>query len=180
MFSQTLFVKSGGAIQSAAVDPGGVNTRIYRGSALVSCLMKLLCRIGIMATPEEGCQAVVFAATCPWPVLPSPAGNLPETGGRSQAMPMRAPFFARGLFASPLVTYRGSNALMARILRQVLGPVVALLDQPTRWLLCGRLGTSRTYAVAANSQVYERSIGDALWDASSELCGIPAEFGTLT
>lgn len=164
MFSQALYSKSCGRIQAASVDPGGVNTGIYRGAPFISQVVQLASRVGIMGTPEEGCQAVISAATRPWP-----------DSHLNTVKRLQAPFFARGLFASPLVTVGGSNNIAARVLRGAFGPLVALLDQPVRWLMRGSCGTGQTFVVAANAQVLDQHIVDSLWEASCQLCGLPLD-----
>lgn len=164
MFSQALYSRSRGTIQAASVDPGGVNTGIYRGAPFISQVVQLASRIGIMAKPAEGCQAVVYAATSPWPESPL---NMDK--------PLQAPFFARGLFASPVVTVWGSNSIAARVMRGAVGPLVALLDQPVRWLMRGSCGTGKTFVVAANAQVLDQRMVDSLWEGSSQLCGLPLD-----
>lgn len=164
MFSQALYSRSGGRIQAASVDPGGVNTGIYRGAPFISRVVQMACDVGIMATPVDGCQAVVYAATQPW---------LAAHGSECDGKALTAPFFARGLFASPLVTVGGSNAVAAKVVRGAFAPLCSLFDQPVRWLLRGACGTGRTFMVPANAQVLDISMVNALWDASCQVCGLP-------
>jgi hypothetical protein len=102
--------------------------------------------------------------------LPEPSGRTPigrEGGGH-------APFYARGLFASPLMTGGGSNGVLARCVRHV-GAALALLDQPLRWALGGRLGTATTYEVPPNAQARYSDVGGKLWMMSSALCRLPVD-----
>lgn len=172
MFSQALYQKSGGAIQATSVDPGGVATGIYRGAPVVAGIVEAACRVGIMATPAEGCKAVVFAATCSWPAAPGCVPWSPESRQRVAATALQAPFFARGLFASPVITGRGSNSIVARMVRALFGPLVALLDQPVRWLLRGSCGTGQTFVVPENAQARDRGVLNSLWESSSQMCGL--------
>ena len=173
MFSQALYSRSGGRIQTASVDPGGVNTGIYRGAPFVSRVVQMACDLGIMATPVDGCQAVVYAATQPWLAARVQMPDSVGEGSQCDVKALMAPFFARGLFASPLVTVGGSNAVAAKIVRGAFGPLSALFDQPVRWLLRGACGTGRTFMVPANAQVLDTSMVNALWDASCQVCGLP-------
>eukprot|EP00892_Ulva_mutabilis_P003516 jgi/Ulvmu1/1536/UM011_0266.1 len=179
MFSQALYRKSGARIQAASVDPGGVSTGIYRGAPILAGIMQAACRLGLVATPAEGCQAVVSAAIRPWPALPDPVSE-PQTNQASiSASTMHAPFYARGLFASPLITWGGSNSFLARAGRGVLGPLLALLDQPVRWLLRGSCGSGETFAVPENAQARDPKLLNTLWEASCLLCGHPSELSTV-
>jgi len=154
------------------VDPGGVATGIYRGAPVVAGIVEAACRVGIMATPAEGCKAVVFAATCSWPAAPGCVPWSPESRQRVAATALQAPFFARGLFASPVITGRGSNSIVARMVRALFGPLVALLDQPVRWLLRGSCGTGQTFVVPENAQARDRGVLNSLWESSSQMCGL--------
>ena len=58
--------RSAGRLRACAVDPGGVVTGIWRHGIFAKGLPALLMKC-IFATPEEGCQAVVHAATADWP-----------------------------------------------------------------------------------------------------------------
>ena len=130
---------------------------------------KLLGSLGMFASPEEGCQAVLHACTAPWPY-----GDDACAQGQGQG-PAVAPHYARGLFASTPLVMGGRNGVMDQAVRSMFIGVCGLFDQPLRTLLGGRFGTGTTYSVAPNERVLDTTIGDSLWSTSSHLCGVGEE-----
>jgi NAD(P)-dependent dehydrogenase (short-subunit alcohol dehydrogenase family) len=163
IFSQQLVERSRGQIRASSVDPGGVDTGIFRHHSLIAPIARLMGALGVFATAEQGCKAVVHACTAPWTCSTQPDAVL------------QAPFYARGLFASPLLSLGGRNGFAERALRAWCLPFCGLFDQLLRTVCRGGLGTSTTWEVPPNREVYNSEIGNALWAESSRLCSLSTE-----
>lgn len=164
LFSQQLLKRSQGRIRASSVDPGGVDTGIFRHHGIMAPAARLLGSLGMFASPEEGCQAVVHACTAPWPY---------ENGTSEHGLELNAPFYARGLFAHSALVRDGHNGAVDKAVRNFFIGVCGLFDQPLRTVFGARFGTGTTYAVAPNEHVLDSKIGDALWSVSSQLCQLP-------
>mmetsp|Transcript_29231 Transcript_29231/g.73454 ORF Transcript_29231/g.73454 Transcript_29231/m.73454 type:complete len:347 (-) Transcript_29231:618-1658(-) len=147
-------------VQSCAVDPGGVNSSIWdRGGFLSRPPFRTI--IGALyAPPSDGATAVVHAATSPWKPR-SPDDHF---------------FFARGMFASPLVTWNrgpGDGPLRKAEFSLFCGTTLlaSFLDWPLRWmsrdLLC-----SRTHRVRSAPATHNKEVASDLWELSSRVVGV--------
>lgn len=166
IFSQQLLERSKGRIRACSVDPGGVDTGIFRHHSAIAPAARAMGALGMFATPEEGCKAVVHACVAPWP-----------HSAESEAA-LKAPFYARGMFACPLLSMGGRNGLVEKAVRGVYWGFCGLLDQPFRTLFRGRLGTSMTCPVPPNEEVFDSEKGKALWETSSRLCDLKTDIFT--
>ena len=185
VFAHELHRRSGGRIAACAADPGGVATGIFRHMAWTRTAGAWFMN-AFLATPAEGCQAVVHAATAPWPDA-RPVGRCEATarhnGGRVRrrshtddggtgAARGCAPYFARGMFASPPVAAVGAVKGLRECMARVVAPVCAALDHPLRLLLRGRCGTARVRAVGHNVAACDELVGAALWRESCVRLGL--------
>lgn len=170
MFSQQLLKRSNGSIRASSVDPGAVGTGIFRHHSMFAPTARLLGSLGMFASPEDGCQAVVHACTAPWPY---------DDAACEQGQALTAPFYARGLFAQTPLVMGGRNGPFDQAVRGLFIAVCGLFDQPLRAILGGRFGTGTTYAVAPNERVLDATIGDSLWSSSSLLCGLGDELASV-
>lgn len=109
---------------------------------------------------------MLHACTAPWPY---------ENDACDPGQPLKAPFYARGLFAHRCLVMGGRNGVIDEAVRSVFLGVCGLCDQPLRTIFGGSLGSGTTYAVAANERVLDATIGNSLWSASSHLCGLSDE-----
>lgn len=170
-------------IQSCAVDPGSVNTGIYRNSFLGQGPFKAV-REFICSPPGEGAHAVVDAVTdqsteASAVIQPDhQAVNLSDMSGadasdnRSQLR-----FYGRGLFGLPPVTwvggpYPGVRGAVRRTLGMLPCLVGAALDQPIRNISRGRWGVT-TRRVPSAQPSYDMIYGAELWDESADAAGVP-------
>eukprot|EP00951_Prasinocladus_malaysianus_P005494 scaffold38947_cov52-Prasinocladus_malaysianus.AAC.1 len=99
-------------VSSCAVDPGGVNSSIWdRGGPLSKPPLRTIIS-GLYAPPSDGASAVVHAASSQW--KPTSPVCLSVTLCLSGIITMQDDhyFFARGMFASPLVTLNRCHTAM--------------------------------------------------------------------
>jgi hypothetical protein len=169
MFSEQLLQRSEGRIRASSVDPGAVDTGIFRRHSIFAPAAKWLGSLGMFSSPEEGCRAVLHACTAPWPY---------KDCDNEQKQAQTAPFYARGLFAQTPLVMGGRNGMFDCAVRGLFIGVCGLLDQPLRTVLGGRLGTGETYLVAANQRALDSKLGGSLWCASSRLCGLGDEIAS--
>ncbi|GAQ86264.1 dehydrogenase [Klebsormidium nitens] len=171
LFTHELQRRWGGkAIESSAVDPGSVYTRVWRGSVWDrppgSWLLK-----SIYGPPEDGAIAVNHAAVAPnrkvRPWKPSLGG--PDAEGR---------FFAKGFFASKLLTahplsssFPGLAPLERAVLTAPIALVLSSLDWPVRWISRGRFnGEVREVRPAPTSR--DRALAKELWEEAEKIAGL--------
>lgn len=147
-------------VQSCAVDPGGVNSSIWdRGGVFAKPPIRNI--IGaLFAPPSDGASAVIHAATAHW------TPDAPEDHY----------FFARGMFASPLVTWNrgpGTGLLRRAELSLLSGTTLlsGVLDWPLRWVT-GHLLCSRTSRVSSAPSTHNKEVASELWDLSCRLVGV--------
>lgn len=164
-------------IQSCAVDPGSVNTAIYRNNRVLGHGPFRAVREFFCSPPSEGAAAVVDAATVPW-AAPAVAGSSSDAD-----VPRRQlRFYGRGLFGTPPVTWMGGpyHGMFGAVRRAALAPFALLsaaLDQPVRNLSGGRLG-AMTRQVPSSPSSYDRELAAALWNLSADTVGVPRDVGT--
>mmetsp|Transcript_17223 Transcript_17223/g.51526 ORF Transcript_17223/g.51526 Transcript_17223/m.51526 type:complete len:367 (-) Transcript_17223:59-1159(-) len=164
-------------VQSCAVDPGSVNTDIYRSVAMGRGVFKAV-REFFCSPPREGAAAVVHAASEPWPEArgrqrsrgSSDSGDVPRDELR---------FYGRGLFGTPPLAwvggpYLGPLGALKRAASSLPCLFSAALDQPLRRITGGRLG-SITRQVQSASSSYDTDYAAALWDVSAEALGLPRD-----
>ncbi|XP_075265339.1 uncharacterized protein LOC142357670 [Convolutriloba macropyga] len=148
-------------VDSCAVDPGGVNSSIWDRGGVFSRPPIRSIIAAVYAPPADGASAVVYAATAPW----------------HAASPEDHHFFARGLFASPAVTWNPGpgEGLMRKLQSGVflsLTGSFSLLDWPIRWMSRHAL-CSRTKRVPASPAVENQVVSSELWELSCRLVGVP-------
>ncbi|KAL3678494.1 hypothetical protein R1sor_021450 [Riccia sorocarpa] len=145
----------GQGIESSAVDPGSVASEIFRSYSAPM-------RMGINAfySPTwDAAKIVVHAATAPY-----------SEDKKDSSKPFR--FFARGAFASPLITATPPPLLVRpQALVMLLG---SLLDWPIRRLSGGALW-SQVKEVPAHKQAYNKKLSSRLWDKVAVIAGFEKE-----
>ncbi|CAD7695381.1 unnamed protein product [Ostreobium quekettii] len=186
-------------VHSCAVDPGGVRTRIYAGSIYARPPLSWAVDL-LFAPPSDGAQAVLHAATCDWPptigrdslehgpgtrserrellqILRKGQSPVGQSGSRRGSASNGFSFYARGLFASPLVTRWGGGgegwqgAAWGAVYALVLA-LHAAMDYPIRRMSGGRWGGG-TRAVPAAPQAGDARLALELWNSSAEIVGLP-------
>lgn len=170
-------------VQSCAVDPGGVASNIWKGSIMETNPLLRWVITNIYAPPSDGATAVVHAATVDWNVDRKPDKALlvlhpHKDHGHSEDLR----FYARGLFASPLVTRtrgvpQNRSCIPDRIRELAWGAstvVHSLLDWPIRKLTHMKVG-SKTVIVPSAPLSYDKDVAASLWNASSDAVGLPHE-----
>mmetsp|Transcript_69537 Transcript_69537/g.220143 ORF Transcript_69537/g.220143 Transcript_69537/m.220143 type:complete len:112 (+) Transcript_69537:883-1218(+) len=106
------------------------------------------------------------------PEPPGAPGPTDKSGAR---------FYARGLFASPVITWYGEK-LGAGHKREFLDNIkfgmwgifalgASLLDWPIR-RFSGKRFAARTYPVRSAQQSYDEAMAAELWDKSAVKCGV--------
>eukprot|EP00899_Mesostigma_viride_P011321 jgi/Mesvir1/2018/Mv06198-RA.2 len=145
-------------ISSVAVDPGGVNTNIWKNSGKFSKPPFSYLIKSTYATPADAAKVVVDA-------------SLGDHGVGPKGTQGKPVFLARGFFASRLIT----NTKVWD--NKTLLPIVLLmtsLDYPVR-VLSGGLFNSRTKEVRPSDYALDENVQKELWRASSKAVGLPAE-----
>ncbi|EFN53453.1 hypothetical protein CHLNCDRAFT_136710 [Chlorella variabilis] len=177
-------------VQSCAIDPGGVATSIWEHSMFAKPPFSWVIN-NIYAPASDGAAAVVHAATVPWgqdraaaaAINARWAGRGSGSGSRHTSAARPLPdlrYYARGLFASPLVTsWRGTPRRGAadRLREGAWGLVTlvhSLLDWPLRNLSSGRL-CSGTRCVPSAPLTYDATLAAQLWDLSADAAQLPRE-----
>lgn len=138
----------GKGIQSAAVDPGAVWSDIWRRSKFNKPPFSWVLK-ATYAPTWDGAKPVIYAATAPY-----------DAPKKEQA-PVR--YFARGCFASPLIT----SIYPGRLLFHLLG---SFLDWPIRKLSGGAL-CSQVKDVPAAPAAYDTKLSASLWKQSALVAG---------
>ncbi|MEW5298527.1 MAG: hypothetical protein WDW36_001641 [Sanguina aurantia] len=153
-------------VQSVSLDPGGVRTAIWKDSVFDKQPLKAVIEF-TYAPPEDAAVTVAHAATVAWEKVMCSLACPPANDLR---------FYARGLFASPLVTRIDGSwtswwATVAAAAYGVNLVVHSLLDFPLRSLSGGRLA-SRVVPVKSSPQTYDKVLAARLWDASAVAAGV--------
>ncbi|CAL5224486.1 g7180 [Coccomyxa viridis] len=170
-------------IQACAVDPGSVATAIYRDSKLFSAQPLKWIIEKLYAPPWDGAAAVVHVASAPsWGAPAPPRGRsrmLAEWPPHMDLQQTPQWFFARGLFALPIIThFRGPGEGLLNQLRMYGWAAKALtlsaLDWPLRRVTNGAWGSGTT-AVPSAPTSYDRGLSTALWDLTADKCGLSRE-----
>jgi NAD(P)-dependent dehydrogenase (short-subunit alcohol dehydrogenase family) len=176
-------------VTAAAVDPGAVASDVWRHGPFAAPPLSWMIK-GLYAPPADGAAAVVHAATAEWAAdapaaFAAAARAAPAAAAAAAAAGGEPPprFYARGLFASPLVTVtRGAPAGGApgqRLADAVWAASAALhsaFDYNLRRLSRGRLGAT-TVPVPASPLAYDAALAAELWDASADAAGVPRAVG---
>lgn len=161
-------------VENCAVDPGAIRTGIWRNTPFEDGFVKTLIN-NCYAPPEDGCSAVVHAATMAW--------DKPTFFGGPRGQPAKDPsedfrFFARGLFASPTITwYSGARGFLGHVEKGVFGIgtiVQSMIDYPLR-ALTGSMLNAGTFVVPSSKQSYDRKLAEDLWNASCSVLGLPTQ-----
>ncbi|KAF8072396.1 hypothetical protein HT031_000055 [Scenedesmus sp. PABB004] len=161
-------------LQAVAADPGAVRTNIYNNSPkLGRGFIKTLID-NCYAPPEDGAQAVIYAATCDW--------DADKRAGKdgSPLLPHQdLRYYARGVFTWPQLC--NDWALGGKGLAKVKGDLwggstvfLSFLDWPLRKLLGNGL-MGRTKLCRPGSHAYDEKMAAAVWDVSAEFAGVPAQ-----
>eukprot|EP00245_Coleochaete_scutata_P018424 TRINITY_DN9566_c0_g1_i1.p1 TRINITY_DN9566_c0_g1~~TRINITY_DN9566_c0_g1_i1.p1 ORF type:complete len:356 (+),score=45.09 TRINITY_DN9566_c0_g1_i1:39-1070(+) len=146
----------GKGVQSAAVDPGVVYTAIWRNSPISRPPISWFFQ-SVFAPSSDGAVSIIHAATQPWHLK-----QTPDTCG---------PFFARGLYATPLITTFGRRD------QRIASPLAVLssfIDWPVRRLSGGWLW-SKVYSVPTNPIAQDSATCQALWEAAQKASGLPED-----
>ncbi|OAE27912.1 hypothetical protein AXG93_3309s1080 [Marchantia polymorpha subsp. ruderalis] len=147
----------GQGIESSAVDPGSVYSDIWRNQAFgrppFSWLLKAL-----YAPTWDGAKPVIYAAIAPY------------SAEKKNNRPYR--FFARGVFASPLITSSPPRVLELPVaLATLFG---SLIDWPVR-RLTGGLIWGKVKEVAGPKFSYDRDFSSRLWKHAATVAGFSKE-----
>ncbi|KAI3424130.1 hypothetical protein D9Q98_009490 [Chlorella vulgaris] len=175
-------------VQSCAVDPGGVASKIWDHSAFAKPPLSWVIN-NLYAPTSDGAAAVVHAATVPWGRERLAAAAINQRwsqppGSRSRRNAARPlpdlRFYARGLFTSPLVTsWRGipQRGFRSRVRQTVWGLSTlahSLLDWPLRRLSGGRI-LAQTRCVPSAPLSYDSTLAAQLWDLSADAAQLPRD-----
>ncbi|KAK9820704.1 hypothetical protein WJX74_009939 [Apatococcus lobatus] len=170
-------------VQSCAVDPGSSSTGVWRHSVLAKGPLRWMMDC-VYSPPRDGAQAIIHAATAPLdPSAPvQPRGMAAQQNlepSSSQPVPRhQLKYWARGLFASPLLAWYTPTGGLPGIAADGVFSATALLhsflDWPIRRLSGGKIA-SRTVAVRSQPQSYNESLARDLWNLSSDAVHISRE-----
>lgn len=161
-------------VECHAVDPGAVHTAIFSNSLLSKFPFNRVLEF-CYAPPEDGCQAVVHASTVKslLPILKVPCEIEIDTSSGN----ISGGFFARGLFASRLVTYNwestGVMGYLGSLGHKGVTFCLSLLDYPLRRLSGNRVQAT-THNVESAGQSYDAALARELWDATAEIVDLPS------
>ncbi|GBG71498.1 hypothetical protein CBR_g8914 [Chara braunii] len=168
-------------VEAAAVDPGAVNSNIWRNSAFSRPPLKWGLQL-LFAPPSDGASAVIHAATtCPSEPHQRAHAAEPRPGDSSsdedqdyrrnvaENTPVR--LFAEGAFASKLVTGLPSSKWMSAA-QPALYLAAAAVDWPVR-MVTGKRVFGKVYEVQPNPAAYDASLTASLWECAAEMAGLP-------
>ncbi|CAM6125647.1 unnamed protein product [Calypogeia fissa] len=139
----------GKGIESASVDPGAVWSDIWRRSKFNKPPFSWLLKV-CYAPTWDGAKPVIYAATAPY------------DPPKKEKEPVR--FFARGCFASPLVTYPIPGG-------QLIHVIASFLDWPIRKFSRGAF-CSQIKDVPAAPIAYDKNLASSLWKESAIIVGL--------
>lgn len=161
-------------VECHAVDPGAVHTSIFSNSLFSTFPFNRV--LGwCYAPPEDGCQAVVHASTVKsvLPISKVPCEIEVDTSSGN----ISGGFFARGLFASRLVTYNwespGLMGYLGSIGHMGVTFCLSLIDYPLRRVSNNRVQAA-THNVESAGQSYDAALARELWDATADIVGLPS------
>ncbi|KAL2609646.1 hypothetical protein R1flu_028219 [Riccia fluitans] len=144
----------GKGIESSAVDPGSVSSDIFRAdSSPVRLVVK-----AFYAPTWDGAKIVLHAATAPY------------ASDKKDSKPFR--FFARGAFASPVIT--ATPPALLSYPQAVVMALASIIDWPVR-RLSGRTLWSEVKEVPAHKQAYDRELSKQLWNKAAVLAGFETQ-----
>jgi WW domain-containing oxidoreductase len=154
-------------VQSCALDPGGVKSNIWRKSLFAKPPLKWVLDFFYSPT-SDAAKVVLSAATQPW--QPHAAQ---QTGAQQQGSRKRPPylrFYARGMFASPLVyNFSPQPGWVGKLKSAAWGSsavVHSLLDHPIRLLSRGLLA-SKAMLVPSSPVSASEALAKELWELSA-------------
>eukprot|EP00879_Flechtneria_rotunda_P005095 GHRR01005374.1.p1 GENE.GHRR01005374.1~~GHRR01005374.1.p1 ORF type:complete len:366 (+),score=91.50 GHRR01005374.1:533-1630(+) len=161
-------------LQACAADPGAVRTNIYNNSPKLGRGFIKTMIDNCYAPPEDGAQAVIYAATCDWDK------DKRDKKDGSPLLPHEdLRYYARGVFTWPQLC--NDWALGGKGIKKVKGDlwgfstvVLSFLDWPLRRLLGDKL-MGRTKLCRPGSHAYKEDIAKAVWEVSAEFAGVPVE-----
>uniref|UniRef100_A0A7S0RWZ8 Uncharacterized protein n=1 Tax=Chlamydomonas leiostraca TaxID=1034604 RepID=A0A7S0RWZ8_9CHLO len=157
-------------VTSCAADPGGVRSNIWAASPMFKAGFYKKMIDACYSPPEDGAQAVIYAATVDWSKDKDPKNK----------EDLR--YYSRGLFNHPIITgldgLRGKGTSWGQHLAGVVWGLTALscslVDWPLRKISGGKLFGS-TKRVRSSTGSYNAKLAAELWDVSAELIKMPKE-----
>lgn len=156
-------------VETCAVDPGAVNTSVWDNVIFGKPPFKNFIE-WIYSPPSDGAAVVVHAATVPWQK---------DQLRRGMASDKDLRYYARGLFASPTITWWDGPCnnplfLLLNPAYMAVATLHSLLDYPIRKRTGGRL-LNMIKPVRAAGPSYDRYLAARLWDISADIVGLPHE-----
>lgn len=162
-------------LQAVAADPGAVRTNIYNNSPKLGRGFIKTMIDNCYAPPEDGAQAVIYAATCDWSA---------DQRKRKDGSPLQPAedlrYYARGVFTWPQLCNDwalGGKGGIKKVKGDMWGMstvVLSFLDWPLRRLLGNKL-MGRTKLCKPGSHAYDEKMSAQVWEASAEFAGVPVQ-----
>lgn len=162
-------------VQSVAADPGAVRTNIYNNSPKLGKGFIKTMIDNCYAPPEDGAQAVIYAATCDWD-----ADKRTKKDGSPLLPHEDLRYYARGVFSWPQLCNDwaiGGKGGLAKLKGQLWGldtVVLSFLDWPLRKMLGGESFMGKTKLSKPGSHAYDEKVAKDLWEESAARAGVPA------
>lgn len=159
-------------LQACVADPGAVRTNIYDNSPKLGKGFIKKAIDNCYAPPEDGAQAVIYAATVDWEKDKKSKDLLPHQDLR---------YYSRGVFTWPFICNDwalGGKSGLKKIKGDLWGlstVLLSFLDWPLRKTLGPKGFMGKTKKCKPGSHAYDEKIAAAVWEYSAQYAGLPVE-----